>query len=205
MTHRIRLTLALILAALSFAAVPAAAGTSGDNRASAINHEDDTRATDVAFSVVRQNGGAVDNRNVAEAYSSCERCGAVAIAFQVVLASGDVGDVTPLNVAAAVNEKCEDCESYAGARQFVRVTREPVRLSGEGRKQVSSIKRALRRLSRTDSSAAEFDAGVDAQADRLRAVLDSELEPVDDDDDDVDEVDSDEEEQNRSAKGAGAS
>lgn len=199
MSQRLRTLLPLVLVAGLLGVPTAVAGSSaasGDNSASAINREDGTRASDFAFSIARQDGGVVDNRNQAEAYSSCVRCGATAIAFQIVLVSGKPTEVRPVNVAAAVNENCRDCQTYAGARQFVRVHPERVELTDDGEDEVERIRSALRKLSRSKLPALEIAPKVDAQADRLRAVLDTELVTEDGDaegDDEDDEAAEDDE------------
>ena len=188
MPRRSRHMLGALLAAVLLAGAPAEArSSSGDNRASAINRTDDTRVSDFAFSIDRQRGGVVDNANVAEAYASCVRCAAVAIAFHVVLVSGGPSEVRPVNVAAAVNDNCDTCDSYAGAKQFVRVTRNPVELTESGREQLAAIRHTLKQLSRSELTALELGPKVDEQAARVRSVLDTELVPVEDDDDDDDD------------------
>lgn len=187
--HR-RARIALIpLIALGLAA-PATAG-GGDNIASVINRDDNRHRTDVEFSITKQRDGVIDNLNQAEAYSSCERCSSTAIAFQVVLASGTISEVRPVNVAAAVNERCEACVSYAGARQFVRVTRSPLRLTDDGEEQLEDVKDALRRLARSRKSAEQLGADVDEQWAIVKRTLDAELVSRDKDADEYDDADDD--------------
>lgn len=176
MMQRLR-TLFVLTFLVALLGVPAAiaGSSSGDNVSTATNRTNDTRVSDFDFSIERQRGGVVDNRNQADAYSSCIRCGATAIAFQIVLVSGKPSEVRPVNVATAVNENCQECQTYAGARQFVRVTPKPVKLTEDGEEEVESIRSALRKLSRSMLPALEIAPKVDAQANRLKSVLSSEL------------------------------
>jgi putative peptide zinc metalloprotease protein len=102
---------------------PLSPGT-GDNQAMAVNTKDNTVVYDVAFALIWiDDGSAALNRNEAYAFASCSDCAAVAVAFQVVLVTGDNHVAAPQNIAAAVNYDCVNCLTYALAVQlFVTVT-----------------------------------------------------------------------------------
>src|SRR5581483_2930438 len=109
-------------------------GGGGNNNAVAINTRNGSSVFDIAFSVVRATGDTVANQNIALAYASCTSCKTVAIAFQVVLITGDPSTVTPVNEAVAVNYQCTLCSTMAEAVQFVVSTPGPVTFTAEGRK-----------------------------------------------------------------------
>jgi putative peptide zinc metalloprotease protein len=101
----------------------------GDNQALAVNTTDGSLVYDVAFAMVwvTDNSDAM-NVNEAHAYASCDSCGAVAVAYQVVLvvdtAEADDNVAVPQNLAGALNYDCVNCMTYALARQlFVTIDR----------------------------------------------------------------------------------
>jgi hypothetical protein len=177
MTNRVRRS-ATVLVAVFACALPAgsvqAAGT--ENIATAITEQDDSRTFDFAWDVSRQRGdGVVDHLNKATARSRCERCGATAIAFQIVLVSGSPTKVVPENRAEAINVECTQCSSVAEARQFVRVVPDPVRFTGAGRAELADVRERLRSLEDEDLPADELHQAVEAQEARVQAVLRDEL------------------------------
>ncbi|HUP99775.1 MAG TPA: hypothetical protein VM093_04880 [Aeromicrobium sp.] len=91
----------------------------GDNQAMAVNTKDNTVIYDVAFALVWiDDSSPALNSNEAYAFASCSGCAAVAVAFQVVLVTGDNHVAAPQNIAAAVNYDCVDCVTYALAVQL---------------------------------------------------------------------------------------
>ncbi len=90
-----------------------------DNQALAVNTTDDTVTYDVAFALVWADGDeAVDTTNEAYALASCDNCAAVAVAFQVVLVTGQADVAVPANIAVAVNYDCSSCLTFALAVQL---------------------------------------------------------------------------------------
>ncbi|QNN52290.1 hypothetical protein [Nocardioides mesophilus] len=91
----------------------------GDNQALAVNTEDGTVVYDTAFALVWvEDGAEALNTNEAYAFASCTSCGAVSIAFQVVLVVGDNHTAVPQNLSGAVNSDCVNCLTYALAQQL---------------------------------------------------------------------------------------
>ena len=177
--RRLTLFLLALTVAVGVAGVGAGAARAGDdNAAVAINTKDGASLFKLAFDIRRVAGDVVDSQNAAVAYSQCERCRTVAIAIQVVLVSSSPSVVTPQNVAIAVNESCNLCETFASAYQFVLGTGGPVRFTQDGRKDLHEIRKDLKELRASDLSAAELDTEVDAIVDRLRGVLETQLVPV---------------------------
>lgn len=155
-----------------------------ENIAVATTETDGGRAFDLAWSTRRQHGGVVDHRNVANAAARCTDCRATSIAFQIVLVVGTPERLEPHNQALAINDQCTRCVVYAGARQFVRVVDQPVRYTGEGRRTLADVRRALRGLEGQELTAEQLRTEVEAQEARVNAVLRDELVPLDADDDD---------------------
>ncbi|MFL6090266.1 MAG: hypothetical protein ACJ71Z_09010 [Aeromicrobium sp.] len=98
----------------------------GDNQAMAVNTRDNSVVYDVAFALVWiSDDSPALNRDEAYAFASCSNCAAVAVAFQVVLVTGDNHVAVPQNIAAAVNYDCVDCLTYALAVQLFVTVDEP--------------------------------------------------------------------------------
>lgn len=91
----------------------------GDNRALSVNTTDDTMVTAMAVAWAVIQDEVADDRNEAHAYASCDRCVALAAAFQVLLLVGDPDVVAPVNVAAAATYECNQCHAVAIAVQLV--------------------------------------------------------------------------------------
>lgn len=90
-----------------------------DNQALAVNTTDGTVTYDVAFALIWADGDEpVTTTNEAFAAASCEGCTAVAVAFQVVLVTGQTDVAVPANLSVAVNHECSSCLTYALAVQL---------------------------------------------------------------------------------------
>ena len=153
----------------------ATGGASGDNTAVAVNTKDGSSEFRVSFRIVRTSDDVVDQSNIAFAFSSCEGCETVAIAFQVVLVSGSPSTVTPENFAIALNFECTSCNTLASAYQFVLGADGRVHFSAEGNRALSEIRRRLREVAGSDLSFEEMQAELDLLAEDLRTVLAEEL------------------------------
>ena len=96
LVRRLALVVALVLTcALSLGSAQAAQARPTDNVATAVTEQDDSHVFEFAWDLRRQRGGVVDHLNAANAAARCTRCGATAIAFQVVLASGAADTCRP--------------------------------------------------------------------------------------------------------------
>ena len=150
----------------------AQADSNPDNVATATVEQDDGRAFDFAWDFDKLNSDApVLHRNEAEAFARCMRCEATAIAFQIVLVHGSPRTVVPQNIAEAINTECTDCEVAAEARQFVRVSPEPIKVNREGRAVLADVRRDLAALAEQDLPLAQLHEAVEAQEARVREVL----------------------------------
>jgi len=163
-------------------AVPVSAaraqGGGGDNTAVAVNTKDGSDVFRLAFHVDRVASDTVDSTNAAVAFASCSECQTVAIAIQVVLIMSDATEVTPENLAIAVNQECSECDTLASAYQLVLSTGGPVRLTSEGRRRIAEIRRQLHDLRRGNLSGAEIQARVKTLTTELRDVVTTQLVPV---------------------------
>jgi putative peptide zinc metalloprotease protein len=94
-----------------------------DTQALAVNTTDNTVDYEAAFAMiwVKDNSEAM-NINDAEAYASCNSCGAVAVSYQVVFVldtdDADNNVAAPENLAGALNYNCVNCLTYALAQQL---------------------------------------------------------------------------------------
>ena len=170
-------TFTLALLAILACALPAGSAQAAlrDNSARATIEQDGGRAYDFAWDISHQRGGVVEVTNSAEAAGRCTGCKATAIAFQIVLVSGAPSNVAPINKAVALNHLCTECEMVAEARQFVRVVKDPVRLTGKGRAELRDVRADLRALTATDLPMDQVHQAVEAQEDRVLEVLANEL------------------------------
>lgn len=102
----------------------------GDNQALAVNTTDNKVVYDAAFAMVYVADSEAMNVNEAHAYASCESCGAVAVAYQVVIVidTDETGDnvAVPQNLAGALNYECVNCMTYALAQQLFITVDEPL-------------------------------------------------------------------------------
>ena len=172
---------ALLLTLACASPAGAQAGSPGhDNVATATAETDGSRTSDFAWDVTRQRGGDVEELNSATATAHCTDCGATAIAFQIVLASGTPRTVAPRNLAVALNDRCTRCVAVAEARQFVRVLDRPVRLTAAGSEELARIRQDLRGLAAEDLAPGELHAAVEQDAARVQAVLATDLVPTSD-------------------------
>ncbi|GAA2138587.1 hypothetical protein GCM10009844_06700 [Nocardioides koreensis] len=91
----------------------------GDNQALSVNTTDDSVTYDTAFALIWADGDTpVDSTNEAYALASCDNCAAVAVAFQVVLVTGQADVAVPQNVSVALNYDCTSCLTYSLAVQL---------------------------------------------------------------------------------------
>ena len=174
-----RAGLALLLVAAC--ALPVASAQSApderrkkDNVAIAINEQDATHVSAFAWKLSKQRGGVVDHLNHAYARASCVDCGATAVAFQIVLASGS-STVIPENRSEAYNVECTGCVAAAEARQFVRVLDEPAKFTDAGRAVLNDVRDTLSTLEPEELTVAELHEIVEQQEARVLNVLDTEL------------------------------
>lgn len=164
--------LAAVVAATSLVTAPAEAQ---DTAAVAINTKDDSSVFRMAFSVRRVMNEVVDTSNAAVAFASCENCQTTAVALQVVLIMSDPEVVNPENVALAINVECSTCETVASAYQYVLTTGGPVHYTAEGNQILADLRIQLLDLKTAELTPEELLAAVDAIAQQLFDVTNTEL------------------------------
>jgi len=144
----IALTTAAAAAPLAMAAGGGGDGVdqSDDNVVIVVNTTDGDLAFEFSFSLRREADGVVDNVNVAAALASCMDCSTVALALQGVLVTRDADDLTPQNIAVAVNDQCSGCFTYASASQYVFGFSGPVRITRDGRLRLHELRDFLEEL-----------------------------------------------------------
>jgi hypothetical protein len=88
--------------------------------------------------------------------------------------------VTPENVAVALNENCTSCTSLAIAHQFVVGRGTPARITSSGRRQLLAVGDDLLAVERSyqQLTDTEISTRADADAAKVRSILDTELVPV---------------------------
>lgn len=184
-------------------AVPAAAqDNSGTTVTQALAITNSQDVVDTAFKVVKSKDGTVDEHNRAIAYAyDCTGCDALAISFQIVLASNGPTTVTPVNEVVAVNERCTSCHTGAFGKQFVVTSTGQIILTEQGEDRLEQIEEALEEFEdewedRLEDGATldlatlqGIDAQVDAWAAEVRDVLRTQVVPKGADDVDHDEDD----------------
>ena len=171
-----RVAVAALTAVILVVGVPASpASAQADTTAVAINTHDGGSVFRLAFSVRRVMDETVDQGNAAVAYASCTDCQTVAISFQIVLVMSDPDVVTPENLALAINNECSYCTTYADATQFVLGTDGVVRLSADGQRRLTDVRRQLLALRTEELTAAELDAAVDKARTEVASILATEL------------------------------
>jgi hypothetical protein len=174
--HTLRWVTFLLVALACVLPTGSAQAGGTENVATAITEQDGGRAFDFAWDIDRQRSDeSVEHLNSANARARCVECRATAIAFQIVLVHGSPSIVTPRNVAEAINLECTRCTVIAEARQFVRVTPEPVRLTNGGRAELADVRRDLAALEAADPPPDQLHLAVEAQEARVREVLRDDL------------------------------
>ena len=171
---------AALLAVVTACVLPlgsAQATSSTDNIASALVEQDSTSEFDFSWQIDKRRGDdPVLHTNTAEAFTRCTMdCKATAIAFQIVLVTGNPRTAVPVNTAEAVNNGCTSCTAIAEARQFVRVVPTSVKFTSEGRAVLADVRRDLAALEDRDLPIDQLHQAVEDQEARVRAVLGTEL------------------------------
>lgn len=212
--HEMRRRLLTLVAAVSVVlagAVPALADDGARRLTEAIAVTSGGDVVDTAFDVIETRSKSIDHTNQAVAYASdCTGCDALAISFQIVLASDGPTDIGNQNYAVALNERCDSCHTGAFAKQAVVTSTGRLELTEAGEERLEDIEEELEEYEedweeRLEDGAVldvatlnQIDAQVDAWWAEVREVLqtqvvkkgavvedadDDEAEDHDDDDD----------------------
>ena len=154
-------------------------GQSQDAHAIVVNHGDDRYRYALTLKIVQVSGDVIDPQNAAVAVAAnCTDCETVAISLEGVLVYGDPSVFAPENIALAYNENCTNCQTLAAAYQEVVQSSDRVRISGEGRQQIASIRQDLESLRQENLTLQQIDDRVNADAGALLQVLRNDVFPV---------------------------
>ncbi len=152
---------------------------SGDNQALAVNTKDGTIRYDVAFALIWvDDDSPALQRNESYAFASCRNCGAVSIAFQVVLVTGDNHVAAPQNIAAAVNYDCVNCLTYALATQLFATLEGP--LSEAGMEEIARVWEEIAAFGAniTNVPLSEINERLTAFEEEILAIIEKEQGPL---------------------------
>ena len=125
---------------------PTAAGAKDSNVAVATNETDGAAVVEASVQYRKTANGVVDEENLAYAAARCAGCQTVAAAFQLVLVTKDVDTLVPHNEAFAGNLMCEECLTWASAKQVVVSTGGPASLSDTGHGRLKALEDRLEAL-----------------------------------------------------------
>lgn len=153
-------------------------GNGDNNVALAVNDKDGKEVWAVRLKIVRTSKEVVDPVNAAVAVASCENCSTYAIALEGVLVWGDPEQVTPTNLALALNQDCSGCQTLASAYQKVTSYSDKVRITGEGRRTIASLRQQLHTLRTRGLTFEQVVAEVERITADFAAVLEDEVVPV---------------------------
>ena len=116
----------------------------------------------------------VSATNQAVARARCSDCRTVAVALEVVVASGSPAAPSFTNYADAVSENCNRCETLAMAYQLV-LLKPDSRISHTGVARLNEIAGQLASLTRSSMPIDQISAGVDSLAAQAAQVLSEEV------------------------------
>jgi putative peptide zinc metalloprotease protein len=177
MRKRLLAYLSVFAAAVALSGAPAQAG---DSTAVAINTKDGSTIVKVVFDIERiVMGHDVDTTNAAVAVASCNSCETVAIAIQIVLASGSPSVVVPQNIAIAMNVDCNLCQTLADAYQYVYAGEDRMTFTKDGTDRIKEIQKQLHDLEKSGLPIEQIQARVEELTAQIQDVLKTELVPVD--------------------------
>lgn len=153
-------------------------GASTDNAAVATNTKDGKTVIAISLKITQTSSDNVDATNAAVAAASCTDCETVAIALEGVLVIGDPSTFDPTNIALALNSNCTNCQTLAAAYQNVVQNDTRVRISGEGRQEIASIRKDLESLRNSGLDITAIWQRVNDDAGKFLAVLQNDVFPV---------------------------
>ena len=157
---------------------PTQPGAAGDNIVVVVNQHDGKREARSKDEIEFVGGDVVSSRNVAAAYSQCTGCRTVAVAVQVVLATGSASEVTPQNMALAINQQCTGCTTMAWAYQYMATTGGDVRLADGVKAAFHSTGAQIADLIEQPLAFEELDSRIDGLIDEMWAGISFELKRI---------------------------
>ncbi|MDF3298672.1 hypothetical protein [Streptomyces tropicalis] len=118
-----------------------------------------------------------NNRATAESVgcSPLAPCRSVALSFQIVTTSGrNARLINATNIGRSVNEHCPECQTFAGAYQFVVATPRAFTLGGSARSELAGLARRAAALRSSTLPVSRIRQSADDIARQIKAVLDRE-------------------------------
>ena len=171
--------LTLIAIAASGFAVAGGVAQAADSTAVAINTKDNSSLVKIVFDITKiVNGHDVGTGNAAVAEASCDSCQTLAVAIQIVLASGSPDVVVPENLAIAMNVNCNLCETLADAYQYVYAGSTRMVFTKDGEQRIREIQKQLNDLEHSGLPIDQIQAQVEDLAAQIQDVLNTELVPA---------------------------
>lgn len=167
------------LVAASVALAPTAAGAADENLVVATNETDGAAVVEASVQYRVSADGVVDEENKAYALASCVDCQTFAAAFQIVLVPLDWHTFVPHNEALAGNVACEECVTFATAKQVFVATGGPAYMTGAGQLRLRALQTRLRSLDLASLSLSELVAEADAAYGELLDIATEEIVRVD--------------------------
>ena len=176
MNRTVRLALSC-LAAVTVVMAPNAASASDENVVMATNQSDGAAVVEAGVQFRMSPSGVVDEENRAYALAECAGCQTVAAAFQIVLIPGDDYDLVPQNEAFAANVLCEECVTWASAKQVLVATDAPAYLSGSGYQRLAALEARIEAIEADlpGLSLGALQFALDAATEELLAVAQEEI------------------------------
>jgi hypothetical protein len=120
-------------------------------------------------------GGAVENNNVATAWATCVECRTTAAAVQMVIVEGSYDTLEPGNLAAAINDGCTTCETFAYARQYVFVVGHPVRIGDRAEGRLERIDDQIDTVIRSRGTFTDMETQLDALTQQMVDIVRGEI------------------------------
>lgn len=165
--------------AVALVLAPTAAGAAGENIVVATNQTDGAAVVraNVQYRVTADK--VVDEENVAHALANCVDCRTFAAAFQIVLLPSDWDTFVPRNEAFAGNLACDECLTFATAKQIFVATGGPAYMTGSGHLRLRALQTRLQSLDLASLSASELVAEADDAYGELLDIATNEIVRVD--------------------------
>jgi hypothetical protein len=121
-------------------------------------------------------GGTVGNNNVATAWATCLECRTTAAAVQMVIVEGPYDTLEPGNLAAAINDNCDTCETFAYARQYVFIVGREVKISHKAETRIERIDEDMEDVIRSRDDFPTMEAELDALTQQMVDVVRGEID-----------------------------
>jgi hypothetical protein len=176
--NRITRSLHSGLVAAGLLLAPSAAGASDENIVVATNETDGAAVVRASVQYRPSADGSVDEENVAYALARCVDCQTFAAAFQIVLVPRGWDTFAPHNEAFAANVECEQCVTFATAKQIFVATGGPAYMTGSGHLRMRALQGRLQSLDLASMTIGELVAEADAAYAELVDIASNEIKRV---------------------------